>query len=73
MLTAEYRFLPCWLAGHSLACALAISASVTVLLRFRECLLRMRRGDNPYSQMLKAVPLSSFSDSATPTLGGMVR
>ena len=42
-------------------------------MRFKERLLQMRRGSNPYAQMLRSVPVERFSNSATPTLGGMVR
>ena len=51
---------------------LAILASFVVLFRFKQRLLQMQLGDNPYSGVLQITPLSSFSFSSAPTLGGMV-
>ncbi len=51
---------------------MAIFATLMVLVRFKERLLQMRCGRNPYAQTLRSVPIANFSDSATPTLGGMV-
>ena len=34
--------------------------------------MRTHRGENPYQQMLQLVPVTRFSDSSTPALGGMV-
>ena len=56
-----------------MACILAIAASVRVLVKFKENLLEMRVGRNPYSRMLETVPISSFSCTSTPALCGMVR
>ena len=64
--------MPCWLTGHSVACVLAIAASIAVLYRFQQRLLQMRKGKDPYKDMLDDTPITSFSDSSTPALGGMV-
>jgi hypothetical protein len=55
------------------ACVLAIGTSFAVLYRFQQRLLQMRAGKDPYKEMLEVTPLTSFSDSSTPSLGGMVR
>ncbi len=70
--SAETRFFPCWITGHTLACILAIFASFLVLHRFKQRLLQMRVGDNPYQHMLQTTPISKFSFSSAPALGGMV-
>jgi hypothetical protein len=72
-LCAETRFFPCFVTGHTIACILAILVSILVIYRFKQKLLQMRAGDNPYKQMLKTTPLSKFTYSSTPALGGMVR
>jgi hypothetical protein len=47
-------------------------ASVTVLVQFKKQLIQMRKGRSPYAAMLQTTPLSQFSYSSAPALGGMV-
>ena len=69
---AGTRFLPCWLTGHTLAFVGAVGSSLVVIFEFRRRLLQLRRGDNPYKAMLQKVPISKFSNTATPALAGVV-
>ena len=71
--SAENRFLPCWITGHTVSFLLSICASLTVLYKFKKRIIQMRQGKNPYSAMLEKTPLTNFSYSSTPALGGMVR
>jgi hypothetical protein len=71
--SAETRFFPCWVTGHSIACVLAILASLAVLVQFKQSLIEMRVGRSPFKRMLETTPVSAFSCASTPTLGGMVR
>jgi hypothetical protein len=45
---------------------------MTVLSKFKKRIIQMRKGNNPYKSMLEKIPLSNFSTSSTPALGGMV-
>ncbi len=69
----ESRFLGCWITGHTVACVLAIIASLVVLSRFKQNILEMRVGKSPFARMLKTTPQSAFSCASTPAVGGMVR